>query len=55
MKARFVNRLRSAPATILIAETRELVAVDVHGRVIVPNITYTGDFDMPSPDAIERF
>lgn len=55
VKARFVNRLRSAPATILIAETRELVAVDAHGRVIVPNIAYTGDFDMPNPDGIERF
>ncbi|MCS0628568.1 hypothetical protein NX786_04385 [Telluria mixta] len=55
VEARFVNRLRSAPTTILIAETRELVAVDVHGRVIVPNIAYTGDFDMPNPDGIERF
>jgi len=55
VKDRFVNRLRSAPTTILIAETRELVAVDAHGRVIVPGIVYTGDFDMPNPDGIERF
>lgn len=55
VKARFVNRIRSAPATILIAETREMVAVDARGRVIVPGIVYTGDFDMPNPDGIERF
>jgi hypothetical protein len=55
VKARFINRLRTAPTTILITETRELVAIDAHGRVIVPNIAYTGDFDMTNPDGIERF
>lgn len=55
VKDRFVHRLRSAPTTILIAETRELVAVGARGRVIVPDIAHTGDFDMPNPDGIERF
>jgi hypothetical protein len=55
VKSRFVDRLRAAPTTILIAETLELAAVDGRGRVIVPNIAHTGDFDMPNPDGIERF
>lgn len=55
VKGRFVNRLRSAPTTILISETRELLAVDARGRVILPNIVYTGDFDRPNPDGIGRY
>lgn len=55
VKARFVNRLRSAPTTILISETLELLAVDVRGRVILPNIAHTGDFDSPNPDGIGRY
>ena len=57
VKAEFVNRLQSSGAAtkLLILETRELLAVDAHGRVILSNIAYTGDFDLPNPDGVGRF
>lgn len=55
VKARYVSRIRAAPTTIHIVDPPELLAVGARGRVIVPGIAHTGDFDMPNPDGIERF
>jgi len=57
VRDQFVDRLRSGGGAtrILVSETRELLAIDRHGRVILPNIAYTGDFDLPNPDGIGRF
>ena len=57
VKAQFVNRLRSrgGATKLLILETRELLAIDAHGRVILSNIAYTGDFDLPNSDGVGRF
>jgi hypothetical protein len=57
VKGQFVSKLRPSggPIKILISETRELLAVDARGRVILPNIVYTGDFDLPNPDGVGRF
>ncbi|SDE35927.1 hypothetical protein SAMN05428966_10888 [Massilia sp. PDC64] len=57
VKPEFVNRLRSGGGAtkLLIVETRELLAVDPHGREILSNIAYTGDFDLPNPDGVGRF
>ena len=57
VKAQFVNKLQSGSAAtkLLVVETRELLAVDAHGRVILSNIAYTGDFDLPNPDGVGRF
>jgi hypothetical protein len=41
-----VNRF--GVTTILIVEPRELVAVDRSGRVVIPGIRHTGDFDYPN-------
>jgi len=38
---------RRGVALILIAQPRELVAVDRRGKVVVPDIRHTGDFDYP--------
>lgn len=57
VKGQFVSKLRSNGGVIkiLISETRELLAVDSRGHVILPNIVYTGDFDLPNPDGVGRF
>lgn len=57
VKGQFVSKLRSSSGAtkILISETRELLVVDSHGRVILPNIAYTGDFDLPNPNGVGRF
>jgi len=57
VKSQFVSKLRPSgnAIKILISETRELLAVDSRGRVILPNIAYTGDFDLPNPDGVGRF
>jgi hypothetical protein len=34
--------------TILIGEPRELVAVDRRGKIVIPDIRHTGDFDYPN-------
>lgn len=39
---------KSGMAVIVIAEPREMVAVDRRGIVIVPGIFHTGDFDYPT-------
>lgn len=39
----------SGHAVISIAAPRELVALDRRGRVVVPGIFHTGDFDYPQP------
>lgn len=51
VKPAFVDRLRvdqSGFTTIFIGERLELLAVDRHGKVIVPNIRHTGDADYPN-------
>lgn len=52
VKPAFVGQLeggRDGTAFILIGEPRELVAVDRRGKVVVPGIRHTGDFDYPTP------
>ena len=47
----FIKNLRVnqfGMTTILIAEPRELVAVDRRGKVVIPGIRHTGDFDYPN-------
>jgi len=47
---------RRGVALILIGEPRELVAVDRGGKVVVPGILHTGDFDYPSEQSgMSRF
>lgn len=42
--------------TILVAEPLELVAVDREGRVVLPGIAHTGDFDYPTAErGVGRF
>ncbi len=40
---------RYGVALIMIEDDRELVAVDAAGKVVIPGIRYTGDFDYPHP------
>lgn len=40
---------RRRVALIIIAPEREMVAVDAVGKVVIPGIRYTGDFDYPDP------
>src|SRR5450830_444276 len=59
VKPRYLDRLvwnAHGMATILVSEPRELLAVDRKGRVVVPNIRHTGDFDYPDAEGgIGRF
>ncbi|QGZ39159.1 hypothetical protein IP92_02614 [Pseudoduganella flava] len=59
VKPKYLGRLawnEHGMATVLIAEPRELLAVDRTGRVVVPNIRHTGDFDFPqAAHGIGRF
>lgn len=51
VKPAFINKLsvnQYGMTTILIGEPRELVAVDRRGRIVIPNIRHTGDFDYPN-------
>jgi hypothetical protein len=51
VKADFLKNLRPnryGMTTILIAEPRELVAVDRNGKLAIPGIRHTGDFDYPN-------
>ncbi|GAB3384245.1 WG repeat-containing protein [Massilia agri] len=46
----------SGHATLVISEPRELVAVNRQGKVVVPGIRHTGDFDFPDAEGgIARF
>jgi hypothetical protein len=50
VKAGFIKNLRvnqHGMTTILIAAPRELVAVDRKGKLVIPGIRHTGDFDYP--------
>ena len=59
VKPRYLDRLAwntHGMATILVAQPRELLAVDRQGRVAVPDIRHTGDFDYPDAEGgIGRF
>lgn len=59
IKAAFRNKLnvnRNGMTTIMITRPRELVAVDRRGRVVVPGIYHTGEFDYPNAEnGIGRF
>ena len=59
VKATFLSGLKVdkyGATTIMITEPRELVAVDGAGKVIVPEIRHTGDFDYPNAEnGIGRF
>ncbi len=59
VKPRYLGRLdwnAHGMATILVARPRELLAVDRTGRIAVPNIRHTGDFDYPDAEGgIGRF
>jgi hypothetical protein len=59
VKPEFIKNLRpnqNGVVMILIAEPRELVAVNRDGKVIIPGIRHTGDFDYPNaPLGISRF
>jgi hypothetical protein len=59
VKRAYVGNIVADPtghATILIAQPRELVAVDRRGAVVVPNIRHTGDYDYPdAPGGLARF
>lgn len=59
VKAQFIKRLRvnhDGMATVLIAEPRELVAVNREGKVVIPGIRHSGDFDYPNAQlGIGRF
>lgn len=47
---------RRGVALILIAQPRELVAVDRRGKVVIPDIRYAGDFDYPDEQSgMSRF
>lgn len=55
VKAEFLDRIQVnvyGMATVTIDDSpgllREVIAVDRHGNVVVPNIRHTGDFDYPS-------
>ncbi len=59
LKPEYRSRLaleKSGVALIVIAEPRELVAVNRSGAVIVPGIFHTGDFDYPTAEqGVGRF
>jgi hypothetical protein len=59
LKPQYLSKLKfkkSGKAVILIEDPREVVAVDRRGRVVVPGIYHTGDFDYPSaPRGVARF
>lgn len=51
VKPQYLKRIdanRYGMAVIIIAEPREMVAVNRVGAVVVPNIRHTGDFDYPN-------
>jgi hypothetical protein len=51
VKPGFMNRIttnRYGMTTILIGAPRELVAVDRRGKIVIPDIQHTGDFDFPN-------
>jgi hypothetical protein len=54
VKTAFLHKVhfnRHGLAVILIAEPRELVAINRRGRIVVPDIRATGDFDYPYAEA----
>ena len=59
VKPRYLERLRldsDGFTTIVIGAPRELVAVNRQGKVVVPGIRHTGDFDYPDAEGgIGRF
>ncbi len=59
VRPRYLDRLAwnaHGMATILAAQPRELLAVDRKGRIAVPGIRHTGDFDYPDAEGgIGRF
>lgn len=59
VKPPYLNLLkfdRRGYTTVVISEPRELVAVDRNGKVVVPGIMHTGDYDYPHAYAgIARF
>lgn len=59
VKQRYIKRLRpnrGGYTTVMISEPRELVAVDRRGKVVVPGIIHTGDYDFPTTDgSLARF
>jgi hypothetical protein len=59
VKPKYLGRLvwnEHGMATVMVAEPRELLAVDRGGRVVVPNIRHSGDFDFPhAAHGIGRF
>ncbi|MEW6761428.1 MAG: hypothetical protein AB1437_11435 [Pseudomonadota bacterium] len=59
LKPQYVKHLRfdrSGHATLVIIEPREVVAVNRQGKVVVPGIRYTGDFDFRDAEGgIARF
>jgi hypothetical protein len=47
---------RQGVALIMVSDTPELLAVDKAGKVVIPGIRHTGDFDFPSPrEGLGRF
>ena len=51
VKPNYINNLRLnqyGRTTIMIADPRELVAVDRDGKVVIPGIRHTGDHDYPN-------
>jgi hypothetical protein len=59
VKPAFITNIRVnqyGMTIILIAQPRELVAVSRNGKVVIPGIRHTGDFDYPNADlGIGRF
>lgn len=59
VKSPYIKRLRfdrRGYTTVVISESRELVAIDRRGKVVVPGIMHTGDYDFPHAYAgIARF
>jgi hypothetical protein len=59
LKPQYVKHLRfdkGGHATLVITKPRELVAVNRQGKVVVPGIRHTGDFDFPDAEGgIARF
>lgn len=59
VKPQYLGRLswnRFGMATIVVESPRELLAVDRNGRVVIPNIRHSGDFDYPhAAHGIGRF
>ncbi|WP_154668264.1 hypothetical protein [Pseudoduganella violaceinigra] len=51
LKPQYLRKLKfkkSGKAVLLIEDPREVLALDRRGRVVVPGIYHTGDFDYPS-------